>query len=68
MTKTEIQTFIEEMEAIDDKWTEEEVERCYGDVSLLEALNKRKLEVGQFFSGIGMAINYMVSKEDDEVD
>lgn len=34
MTRAEIRTFIEEMESIGDVWTEEEAERCYGNLSL----------------------------------
>ncbi|WP_346891374.1 hypothetical protein [Clostridium sp. UBA3887] len=65
MNKIEIQTFIEEMESIGDEWTEEKVERCYGDISLSEALNTRKSEVKQFLSTLGNAVNYLSSKEEE---
>lgn len=65
MNKIEIQTFIEEMESIGDEWTEEEVERCYGDISLSEALNTRKSEVKQFLSTLGNTVNYLSSKEEE---
>lgn len=64
MNKIEIQTFIEEMESIGDMWTEEEVERCYGDISLSEALNTRKSEMNQFLSILGNTVNYLSSKEE----
>ena len=34
MTKKDVNTFIEEMEAIGDEWTPEQVEYVYGDSSL----------------------------------
>ena len=57
MTKTEINTFIEEMEHIGDVWTEEQVERCYCNYSLSEAIAERKSELGIFFDIIGKIIN-----------
>lgn len=57
MKKKDIQTFIEEMEAIGDEWTEEQVEDVYGDSSLEEALADRKSAVGTFFDIIGKVIN-----------
>lgn len=66
MNKVEIQTFIEEMEAIGDIWTAEQVERCYGSISLDEALNIRRTEMGQFLSTLGATAIYLASKKDDE--
>ena len=66
MTKLELRTFIEEMESIGDIWTEDQVEECYGGISLTEALNMRKSEVGQFLSTLGAAALYMASKEDTQ--
>jgi len=57
MTKAEIRTFIEEMENIGDKWTEEQVKRCYGDCTLEEALRDRRGALGTFFDIIGKVIN-----------
>ena len=42
MTKSEIKTFIKEMQAIGDEWTPEQVEDVYGGSSLEEALDDRK--------------------------
>lgn len=64
MNKIEIQTFIEEMESIGDVWSEEEVQRCYGNISLSEAINIRKLEVNQLLSTLGNVVNYLSSKEE----
>jgi len=64
MNKAEIQTFIEEMEEIGDIWTEEEAERCYGNISLVDALKKRKSEVQQHLTSIARAAIYVNSKED----
>ena len=66
MTKEEVQTFIEEMEAIGDMWTEEQVERCYGNVPLCQALDARKTEVNQYLTTFGRAAIYLASKEPDE--
>lgn len=63
MTETEINTFIEEMASIGDKWTKEQVEECYGTASLAEALKARKAEMGQFLSSLGTAILYATSQE-----
>lgn len=65
MTETEINTFIEEMESIGDTCTKEQVEECYGTVSLTEALNARKTEMGQFLSSLGTAVLYTTSQEED---
>lgn len=66
MTRAEIRTFIEEMESIGDVWTEEEAERCYGNLSLRQALDTRKSVVGQFLSSLGTAEIYLASKEDEQ--
>ena len=57
MTKTEILTFIEEMESIGDIWTEEQVMDVYGDDSLEAALKDRKSVLGMFFDNLGKIIN-----------
>lgn len=57
MKKKDIATFIEEMEAIGDKWTPEQVEDVYGASSLDEALADRKVSLGTFFDIIGKAIS-----------
>ena len=57
MKKSDIETFIEEMEAIGDVWTPEQVEDVYGDSSLEEALADRKSALGSFFDIIGKVIN-----------
>lgn len=57
MTKEETLSFIEEMEEIGDKWTEEEVQKVYGDCSLSEALNDRKRNLYMYFENIGKILN-----------
>ena len=57
MNKNDIRTFIEEMEAIGDEWTPEQVEDVYGDSTLDEALGDRKSSIGTFFDIIGKVIN-----------
>lgn len=57
MRKKDVATFIEEMEAIGDEWTPEQVENVYGDSSLGEALDDRKETLGTFFDIIGKVIN-----------
>ncbi len=57
MTKTEILTFIEEMESIGDIWTEEQVADVYGNDSLEDALKDRKSLLGMFFDNIGKIVN-----------
>lgn len=42
MTKDEREIFIEEMAAIGDEWTDEQVADVYGDKSLEDALRDRK--------------------------
>lgn len=66
MTKLEVQTFIEEMEAVGDIWTEEQVERCYSSVPLKQALDTRKAEVEQYLTTLGRAAIYLASKESDD--
>lgn len=57
MKKKDIDNFIEEMEAIGDEWTPEQVEDVYGDCSLEEALADRKASAGLFFDIIGKVLN-----------
>lgn len=57
MKKKDIDMFIEEMEAIGDEWTPEQVESVYGDSTIEEALEDRKNSVGTFFDIIGTIIN-----------
>ena len=57
MKKKDINTFIEEMEAIGDEWTPEQVENVYGNSTLEEALADRKAAVGIFLNIIGKVIN-----------
>lgn len=57
MKKKDIVAFIEEMEAIGDEWTPEEVEAVYGDSSLDEALADRKISVGIVLDIIDKVIN-----------
>jgi len=57
MKKKDIAAFIEEMEAIGDEWTPEQVEDVYGDFSLDESLANRKASLGTFFDIIGKVIN-----------
>lgn len=45
MTKQEAQEFIERMQEAGDDWTEEQVMREYGDVSLEEATSTRLQEL-----------------------
>ena len=63
MTKSEMRTFIEEMEEIGDIWTIDEVARCYANTSLREALETRKAEVGLFLTGLGRAASCLNSGE-----
>lgn len=57
MKKKDVAVFIEEMEAIGDDWTPEQVEDVYGDSTLEEALEDRKSALGTFFDIIGKVIN-----------
>ena len=57
MKKKDVAVFIEEMEAIGDDWTPEQVEDVYGDSTLEEALTDRKSALGTFFDIIGKVIN-----------
>ena len=57
MNKQEILYFIEEMFNFGDKWTIEQVKDVFGDMSLREALLKRKGEISQFVSIIETVIN-----------
>lgn len=55
MRKQDIQTFIEEMDDMGDKWTEEQVEEVYGNKSLDEALDSRRSEVNMHLNNIANA-------------
>ena len=57
MKKKDVAVFIEEMEAIGDDWTPEQVEDVYGDFTLEEALTDRKSALGTFFDIVGKVIN-----------
>ena len=57
MKKKDVAVFIEEMAAIGDDWTPEQVEDVYGDSTLEEALADRKSALGTFFDIIGKVIN-----------
>ena len=57
MKKKDVAVFIEEMEAIGDMWTPEQVEIVYGGSTLEEALADRKSTFGTFFDIIGKVIN-----------
>ena len=57
MNNQEILYFIEEMGNFGDKWTIEQVKDVFGDMSLREALLKRKGEISQFVSIIETVIN-----------
>ena len=57
MKKKDIATFIEEMKAIGDEWTSEQVEDVYGSSTLEEALSDRKTSLGMYFDIIGKVIN-----------
>ena len=57
MTKADIDIFIEEMGAINDKWTPEQVERVYGSFSLEDALSDRKVSLKIFFDIVDKVVN-----------
>lgn len=57
MTRNEIDAFIEEMEEIGDVWEPDDVERVYGDMTLADALDSRKSEMGTFFDIIAKVLN-----------
>lgn len=56
MKKSEIDDFIEEMGAIGDVWTPEQVKDVYGDSTLEDALADRKSSLGTFFDIIKKVI------------
>lgn len=58
VTRSDIDAFINEMEEIGDVWNPEDVERVYGDMTLSDALDSRKSDMGTFFDIIGKVINY----------
>ena len=45
------------MEEIGDVWEAEDVERIYGDMSLNEAVESRKADMGNFFDIVGKVLN-----------
>ena len=57
MKKRDVAEFIEEMEAIGDDWTPEQVEDVYGDYTLEDALTDRKKSLESFFDMVGKVIN-----------
>ncbi len=57
MNKNDIMTFIEEMEAIGDEWTEEQVKDVYGNSSLSDAISDRKASISTFFDIIGNVLD-----------
>ena len=57
MKKRYVAEFIEEMEAIGDDWTPEQVEDVYGDYTLEDALTDRKKSLKSFFDMVGKVIN-----------
>ena len=58
MTKTEILEFIEEMNAIGDEWTEEQVKNVYGSFTLEDAIQDRKRSLNSFFGIINTVLNH----------
>lgn len=57
MTKQEIQEFIERLEEVGDVWEEEDVERCYGEDSLEDALEDRFSQLNTMADIIGTILN-----------
>ena len=57
MEKKDIDKFIEEMEAIGDEWTPEQVDDVYGNSTLEEALKDRKSNISTLFGIIGKVLN-----------
>lgn len=56
MNKSEIEFFIEEMGAIGDMWSTDEVADVYGDYSLEDALDNRKAVVETFLESLSNLI------------
>ena len=56
MNKSEIEFFIEEMGAIGDMWSADEVVDVYGDYSLEDALDDRKAVVDTFLESLANLI------------
>lgn len=48
MTRSEIKQFIQEMSALGDEWAESDVERCYGEDSLEDAIASRTSELNMY--------------------
>ena len=57
MNNRDIEEFIEEMHAIGDDWTPDQVKNVYGDFSLSEALADRKASLGIFFDILEKTLN-----------
>lgn len=57
MNMNEIETFIEEMDAVGDTWTPDQVKDVYGEYSLEEALADRKSSLGMLFDVLGKIVN-----------
>ena len=57
MNKYEINEFIEKMEELGDIWEPEDVERCYGDWPLQDALDDRRSDIMWFGGIIGTIMN-----------
>ena len=61
MNKSEMEFFIEEMSSIGDEWTLEQVEECYGDSTLEDALENRRSLVNMHLGNIAAYINSVLS-------
>lgn len=57
MNRCDINYFIEEMAAIGDYWTVEEVKMVYGRKSLEDALNERKSVVDSFLQNLALLMS-----------
>ena len=62
VTKAEVRTFIEEMEHLNDHWTEEEVERVYGNSTLEDALTDRRSAITMYNNSVFNAFKAMTEK------
>lgn len=57
MNRCDMNYFIEEMAAIGDYWTVEEVKDVYGRKSLEDALNERKSVVDSFLQNLALLMS-----------
>ncbi len=57
MNRCDMNYFIEEMAAIGDYWTVEEVKKVYGRKSLEDALNERKTVVDSFWKNFALLMS-----------